>query len=455
MRSITFEAKKRYEGARSIVRDYLRLKKGEKFLIIYDETTEGMVPYIEEEATKAGVKTSTFLYNQNSQQKVTDKDSFPSQLLTKIVDKHSILNCLSDKPQCTVFRKLVLQLGQKVGTRIAHMPGLSVQHLAKAFRADFTQMARWNEILFRKLYFAQTCKLITRSKNRIKPFTLYLDLGGTKRPPAQSGIPRDGSWCNIPGAEVYIAPIEDTANGDIVINGSMLNHVFREKDEVIISFDKGAITDWKANSLEFQSKLKAFRASHEKDPNWNKLCELGIGLNNRFRKPSGIQILDEKIRGTAHIAIGDNTQFDGRISSKVHQDFVTIHPDIHIEGKLVMKAGKFVIKRSDAYENLKTIVANNVRFRDTNFHLTSIPTIFQNHKLAVKLSDARFQDFLLQVGDDKTATRVSEFMSHLRDIAGPRGRIQTEDIDHKFTQVPEMLTLLLKYELIAEVKDGG
>lgn len=56
----------------------------------------------------------------------------------------------------------------------------------------------------------------------------------------------------------------------------------------------------------------------------------------------------------------------------------------------------------------------------------------------------------MQIGSDKAAKKISEFVIHLKGIAGPKEIVRTQDIDQKWTQIPEMITLLLKYQLITE-----
>ena len=48
------------------------------------------------------------------------------------------------------------------------------------------------------------------------------DIGGWDRlPVASDGIIRDGAWGNVPSGETYIAPMEGTAEGQVLINGSI------------------------------------------------------------------------------------------------------------------------------------------------------------------------------------------------------------------------------------------
>jgi leucyl aminopeptidase (aminopeptidase T) len=65
------------------------------------------------------------------------------------------------------------------------------------------------------------------------------------------------------------------------------------------------------------------------------IAELGIGTNSSARRPDNI-LESEKILGTIHIALGDNSSFGGVVKTSFHQDFVFFRPTV----TLFDKAGK-------------------------------------------------------------------------------------------------------------------
>ena len=62
------------------------------------------------------------------------------------------------------------------------------------------------------------------------------------------------------------------------------------------------------------------------------IAEFGIGLNPKA-KVTGNVLEDEKAKQTAHIAIGANISFGGKVSCPCHLDFVFFNPHIFIDGK--------------------------------------------------------------------------------------------------------------------------
>ena len=52
------------------------------------------------------------------------------------------------------------------------------------------------------------------------------------------------------------------------------------------------------------------------------VCELGIGMNPGVTSLCGCAVLDEKMIGTFHIGIGDNTMFGGENEADFHNDLI-------------------------------------------------------------------------------------------------------------------------------------
>ncbi len=58
-------------------------------------------------------------------------------------------------------------------------------------------------------------------------------------------------------------------------------------------------------------------------PKENRIvCELGFGLNPNITDLCGYTVLDEKMSGTFHIAVGANSMFGGANEASDHIDFV-------------------------------------------------------------------------------------------------------------------------------------
>jgi leucyl aminopeptidase (aminopeptidase T) len=138
---------------------------------------------------------------------------------------------------------------------------------------------------------------------------------------------------DVPAGEVYVAPIETSANGILVVN----EHKDHGLKELQLEIKDGRITKFKAQKGDATFKKLLEKAEGGKDI----IGEFGVGTNHGL-KPVGWSIYDEKAFGTAHIAIGNNVHLGGVNKASIHLDFVLDKPTIRADNDVVMKQGKLV-----------------------------------------------------------------------------------------------------------------
>lgn len=142
---------------------------------------------------------------------------------------------------------------------------------------------------------------------------------------------------NIPDGEVFLAPLEDSANGTIVFD-YVNTHGFGLVKKLRIKFKDGKVVSFSSPHKRFFKKFLDSNTG-EKD----RIAELGIGTNPSARF-IGETIVDEKIFGSIHIAIGSNTgAYHGKNKASSHLDMIKIMKgkkgNLYVDGKLVMKNG--------------------------------------------------------------------------------------------------------------------
>ncbi len=134
----------------------------------------------------------------------------------------------------------------------------------------------------------------------------------------------------LPGGEVYVACIEDSAEGRLVFaDGDCLwrleVHAGLPVDLAPVRADAGS-----AAAMSAQLRLGT-----------EPVCEVGIGTNPRV-PPQSIGALTEKARGTLHVAVGTNVHFGGQHSGAIHQDLMVLSPDLDADGRPVLRRGSLV-----------------------------------------------------------------------------------------------------------------
>jgi aminopeptidase len=144
---------------------------------------------------------------------------------------------------------------------------------------------------------------------------------------------KDNGTGDIPCGEVYIAPIEESAEGEILIPQVTLEG--EKFTDVLLEFNAGKLVNCSAKEvMEYIEECPG-----DKDI----LAEFGIGLNENIKELIGSPVFDEKCKGTAHIAIGMNDMFGGKNSSPLHIDFIFTPVKIEVDGELLMNGSDLVI----------------------------------------------------------------------------------------------------------------
>ena len=144
---------------------------------------------------------------------------------------------------------------------------------------------------------------------------------------------------NLPGGEVFTAPVDDTAEGTISFDLPSI-YAGKEVTDIRLTFEKGRILDYSARKNE--SLLKKLI---ETDDGSHRLGEFGVGMNRGINRSTRNILFDEKIAGTIHLAIGRAYKDCGGVNeSAIHWDMIkTMKPGqitldrepIQVDGKLV------------------------------------------------------------------------------------------------------------------------
>ncbi len=150
---------------------------------------------------------------------------------------------------------------------------------------------------------------------------------------------------NFPLGEVCVAPLRSSAKGRVRIDGSFPGRAIHLGRELLLSVQKGQATCLNKNSCPASLFWEGRRTVAERDGDldWNQISEIGFGLNKRVTSFSGSPTVDEKMYGSAHIAIGYNEFIRGTIKSKEHLDFVMKRPTVVVDGKTILKNGRLKI----------------------------------------------------------------------------------------------------------------
>lgn len=221
----------------------------------------------------------------------------------------------------------------KNGTRIASMPGLTEEMMGRTLNADYSEIGKLSKKFAEKLDEADEIKLFTEIGTE-----LTLSVEGRKGIADTGILVNKGDFGNLPAGEAYIAPIEGSARGKLVVDGAIAG-IDNIDQNVNISIVDGLVQDIKGGQAAKELKRIIDEAD---DENARNIAELGIGTNKQAKLSSSLLEV-EKVYGTVHIAFGDSASMGGEIEAPIHIDGVIKNPTLKIDNEIVIENGKILI----------------------------------------------------------------------------------------------------------------
>lgn len=146
---------------------------------------------------------------------------------------------------------------------------------------------------------------------------------------------------NMPDGEFFTGPVEDSAEGEISFH-LPATHGGREVSGVRFRFEGGKVVDASAErGEEFLHRML------DTDPGARRLGEFGIGTNYGITRATREILLDEKIGGTVHLAVGRSyPETGGTNESAIHWDMICDlrrGGRITVDGDVLQEDGRFLV----------------------------------------------------------------------------------------------------------------
>jgi len=213
------------------------------------------------------------------------------------------------------------------GARVASMPGITADMMARVLPADYHLVARRATVLADLLTRAGRARIVSAGGTDVT-----MSLAG-RVGHADTGLYlTPGSFGNLPAGEAYIAPVEGTAEGVVVIDGSLLDE--RVDQPVRIWLEGGRAVRIEGGRVAAELR----RLLEEVGEGAANLAELGIGTND-LATVSGNVLEDEKVLGTVHVAFGDNASMGGHVQVPLHVDGIIMTPTLFLDGEVILRDG--------------------------------------------------------------------------------------------------------------------
>ncbi|MEM0083610.1 MAG: aminopeptidase [Candidatus Nezhaarchaeales archaeon] len=313
------------KAAEMVVKTCLGVRAGEKFLVITDTESEVIGRAIAESGWEVGAE--TILVVMRPRTRHGEEPPEPIAVMWPKADvfvaptKYSLTH--------TQARKRATEMGARGAT----MPMITLDIFIEGMSVDYNMVKSNCDRLLKALRGSREIRVTSPLGTDIK----FLVEG--REFIADTGILIEkGSFGNLPAGEVFVAPIEGTANGVVVFDGAIAG-VGTLKVPVKVLIRDGLTVEFEGE--DEAQRLKQLLSSVGMKEAFN-VAEFGIGTNPGAKIVGNI-LMDEKVYGTIHIAFGDNSTIGGRIKAGIHLDGIVTKPTVYVDDKMIMKDGVWLI----------------------------------------------------------------------------------------------------------------
>jgi leucyl aminopeptidase (aminopeptidase T) len=309
------------QAVRAVVRDCLGVKEGERVLVICNPATEKLGERMRAESSGAGGDATLEVMAERESHAAEPPDSVAEAMAWADVVLAPTVQSLSH----TAARKRA----SEAGPRIATLPGVTEEMLARVMSADMEGLRRKGAAVAEALDAASEAHVTCPYGSDLR-----LSLEGRDAIPDAGELTEPGAFGNLPCGEGFIPPAD--GYGTLVIDGSMAGvGLVDEPIELVV--EGGHLTSARGGQgMAFMELL----TEHGEDG--TNVAELGIGTNEKAELTGNI-LEDEKILGTAHVAFGASAAIGGRIQVPVHLDAVVTKPTVELDGNAIVREGELLL----------------------------------------------------------------------------------------------------------------
>ena len=327
------------EGVKQAIENCLKMKKGEKVVVITDRETLGIGSALRTAADKiTGTRARFFIMEDFGTRPIPFPEVIKGALQGADI---SIYAAQGAKGEFATFRQpMIRTIEANLKLRHAHMIGITPEIMQDGMCSDYKEIQRISRLVYEKVKAARTIRVVTDKGN---DFTAEFtpDLRWT----VSDGDIQPGHWTNLPDGEVFTSPL--TLNGKVVIDGCLGDFFTARYTSLEDTPVRMEVKDGRAQRESLQCDNEALRRElaeyvFETDENSRRVGEFAIGTNTGLTHLIYNLLQDEKFPGV-HIAFGSPLpgHTGAKWDSKTHVDGIIKNPTIYVEGEPIMTKGQF------------------------------------------------------------------------------------------------------------------
>jgi 2,5-dihydroxypyridine 5,6-dioxygenase len=316
-------------GAQRLLMICGNLKAGERCLIVYDQKTQPVVDILLQTAKKVGSILKVI--------EITDLEMHGSEPPSSVADQMCESQLVIGLTRKSMAHTKARQRACLAGARYLSLPEYSLELLQdKSLLADFIGESERTRRVAEHLSNKGVIRIITE-----KGTDLTMSSLGRQGNCCPGYVSEPGTMGSPPDIEANVSPIETSANGIAIIDGSIPHPELGLLDEDI----RLEIKDGKISRIHGSNRVLFVLEKLFNSVDGHKsriLAECGIGLNP-FANLTGVMLTDEGALGTMHLGFGSNSTVGGLNNVSFHLDFVLRLPTISVDGVVIVDKGKVLL----------------------------------------------------------------------------------------------------------------
>jgi leucyl aminopeptidase (aminopeptidase T) len=222
----------------------------------------------------------------------------------------------------------------KRGTRYLSLPDYSAELFAhKALRADFAERGKIGRRIADAFTRGAEVRVTTPAGTDV---TMRIE--GRIGASTPGYVAEPGEMGSPPDIECYVAPIENSSRGTVVVDASIPYPTLGLlKTNVRLDVADGRVSNVSSRDAALADEVRRVFASVGTEKAY-VLAECGVGLND-LATVSGIMLTDEGAAGTMHFGFGSNFSIGGVNEVPFHLDVVMREPTLRVDGAIVIERG--------------------------------------------------------------------------------------------------------------------
>ncbi|PIV82102.1 hypothetical protein COW53_00745 [bacterium CG17_big_fil_post_rev_8_21_14_2_50_64_8] len=293
----------------------LELDPSDRVLVVTDEETLSCGEAFARAAERHGCPVETYVLPQAER----PLKAIPADLLSRLPGSTVVINAITGDDREIPFRIDWIRVIETDGAiRMGHSPGINEDMMVGGpLDVDYAAMISRADHLIAAFAGVESLHITAPGGT-----DLVLDLRGRRFVTDVKATVEAGS--NLPCGEVYCCPVENGAEGVLVVDGCFGSYG-NVPTPVTIKIESGRVI---SVTSDHDGVVAVINQLLDTDQDSRTIAELGIGLNPGARlTPRMLEA--EKVGGTAHIAFGSNEGMPGgRSVSRVHVDYLFLKPTI-------------------------------------------------------------------------------------------------------------------------------